>query len=51
MNNRDKTSIITAGIVVPLFIVTGIVIGVLIYKSKSNMALFNDMFVKRVYHV
>lgn len=45
MNNRDNTGIITAGILVPLFIVTVIVIGV-IYKSKSNMTLFDDMLVK-----
>lgn len=51
MNNRDNTSLITASIVVPLAIVTGIVIGVIIYKSKSNMTLFDDMLVKRVYHV
>lgn len=46
MNNRDNTGIITAGILVPLFIVTVIVNGVIIYKSKSNMTLFDDMLVK-----
>lgn len=46
MNNRDNTVNITAGILIPLFIVTAIMIGVIIYKSKSNMTLFDDMLVK-----
>lgn len=46
MNNRDNIGNITAGILVPLFTVTAIIIEVIIYKSKSNMTLFDDMLVK-----